>query len=965
MTPPTPRAPAPGDAVGPYRLETELGQGGMGRVFRARDTRLGRVVAIKFIRPEFAANDEFRQRFLREARTISSLNHPNVCALYDIVEQDGHACLVMEHVDGETLDRRLASRRLSIDEARGIAVDIAAALAAAHAHGIVHRDLKPGNIVVTPSGAKVLDFGLAKAVTGVDPHAETTLATSGLTEAGQLVGTPAYMSPEQVAGKGVDPRSDIFAAGIIIYEMLSGRRPFSGDTSVETMAAILQGTPAPLSGFGRAIPRDLIVIVTRCLQKAPADRFATGADLLKALAPVAPSTKRSAAGWWLAAVCMAVLVAGAAFLAWNRNQNAARVKWVDEVAAPEISKLIEQDRGLAALALYKEAERYAPHSRALAMVSDGIAGRAVQFESSPPGALLDLSDYTSGVEGGDAQWRRLGTTPLTAPDIPSWGYYRLRASLPGYSTAEAILGADALQASGRFAIELRPESETPPGMVWVAAQPDAFGPGIPLPGFWLSRYEVTNAQFKRFVDAGGYENDRYWTEPITREGRTLSRRDAMALFRDRTGRPGPAGWELSAFPPGADALPVSGVSMYEAAAYAAFAGESLPTVREWRRAAGTSENANIVLLSNFSARGPEAVGSRRGMSPFGSFDMAGNVKEWTVTAAGDERYVLGGGWDEAPYGFTDADLRPPLARETNIGFRTVKRITAHPAANFAPMAREDQVVPPVAGDAEYEVFARLHRYESSPLDEKVERVVTSPHARRETASFRAAYSSERVLAHVFLPTNASPPYQTVIVLGGSTIVDVVTRIEDFNYPFEFILRSGRAAVIPVLSGTLERGPSPARLPANQRRDRGLRWSADLGRTLEYLDGRADIDRERLGLYGISMGAVDAVRFLAVYPRFKAAVLSSGGVNFATPAEVNSWNFAPRVHTPVLMVNGRYDFYFPPETNQKVLFNALGTRAADKRHVLYDGGHRNLVTRPDLIGEILDWLDRYLGPVQQR
>jgi predicted esterase/predicted Ser/Thr protein kinase len=950
--------------MGPHRLEAELGNGGMGRVFRARDTRLGRVVAIKFIRPEFAANDEFRKRFLREARTISSLNHPNVCALYDIGEQDGYAYLVMEYVEGETLADLLAARVPSTDEARRIAIDIAAALAAAHAHDIVHRDLKPGNIIVTPVGAKVLDFGLAKEAARLDPYAETILETGGLTEAGRIVGTPAYMSPEQVAARPLDARSDIFAAGVIFYEMLSGRRPFKGDTGVETMAAILQATPAPLSGSGRAIPRDLIAIVTRCLQKSPADRYASGGDLLAALAPARSSKAAAVTGWWVAAACLAVLVGSAAYFGYTRYQNASRAKWVDDVAVPEIAKLIEADRGLAALTLYKQAEAYAPSSRALTRVSEGVAGREVRFESSPPGAVLYVSDYTAGAGDDVAQWRRLGTTPLAVPEIPKWGYYRVRATMPGYSPADAILGGESMHVTGKFSVELRPESEAPPGMVWVPALPDAFGPGVTLPGFWLSRYEVTNAQFKRFVDAGGYLEDQYWTEPITSDGRRLSSREAAALFRDKTGRPGPAGWELSAFPAGTENLPVSGVSLSEAAAYAAFAGESLPTVHEWRRAAGTTENANIVLLSNFGAKGPEPVGARRGMSPFGSYDMAGNVKEWTVTAGGDAYYVLGGGWDESRYVFTHPDARPALAREENVGFRTVKRVSEAPAANFAPLPRVTPAVPPPVGDAEYQVFAGLHRYEPSPLDHRVERVVdTSPYWRRETASFRAAYADERVLAHVFVPRNAAPPYQAVIVLGGATIVDVLKRVEDFDYPFEFILRSGRAAVIPVFSGTLERGPSPARLPANQVRDRGLRWSSDLGRTLEYLDARGDIDRERLGLYGVSMGAVNAVRFLAVYPRFKAAVLSSGGLSFSAPAEVNSWNFASRVRTPVLMVNGKYDFVFPLDTNQRVLFNALGTKEPDKRHVQFDGGHRNLVTRPDLIGEILDWFDRYLGPAQ--
>ena len=231
---------APGDQIGPYQLEAELGHGGMGQVFRARDTRLGRIVAIKVIRPDLESREEFRRRFRREARTIATLNHPNVCALYDIVEHEGGDYLVMEYVEGETLDAVLARRALSTQEVFTLATEVAAALAAAHEHGIVHRDLKPGNIIVTPLGAKVLDFGLAKAADEPDPHAETVLASATLTEPGRIVGTPSYMSPEQIAGRPVDARSDIFAAGVILYEVAKGRHPFRGATSVETMAAILQ-----------------------------------------------------------------------------------------------------------------------------------------------------------------------------------------------------------------------------------------------------------------------------------------------------------------------------------------------------------------------------------------------------------------------------------------------------------------------------------------------------------------------------------------------------------------------------------------------------------------------------------------------------------------------------------------------------------------------------------------------------
>ncbi len=297
--------------MGPYTLEAELGQGGMGQVFRARDRRLGRVVAIKVIRPEFASDEEFQRRFHREARTISTLNHPHVCALFDIAEYDGRACLVMEYVEGETLDKVLARRALSTCEVFSLGTAMASALGAAHQHGIVHRDLKPANIMVTPFGAKVLDFGLAKETTPADPAAETTLSTAALTASGHVVGTPSYMSPEQIAAKPLRPSSDVFAAGVILYEMSCRRHPFRGETGAQTMAAILQSTPAPLSGRRGAVPPKLIQVIDRCLKKSPADRFASGSELLQALTDSQPAKANASLAWWVAASCVVLLVAAA------------------------------------------------------------------------------------------------------------------------------------------------------------------------------------------------------------------------------------------------------------------------------------------------------------------------------------------------------------------------------------------------------------------------------------------------------------------------------------------------------------------------------------------------------------------------------------------------------------------------------------------------------------------------------
>jgi hypothetical protein len=258
----------------------------------------------------------------------------------------------------------------------------------------------------------------------------------------------------------------------------------------------------------------------------------------------------------------------------------------------------------------------------------------------------------------------------------------------------------------------------------------------------------------------------------------------------------------------------------------------------------------------------------------------------------------------------------------------------------------------------------LHAYEKSDLDPRVERDDrSSPYWRRQTVSFQAAYGNERVKAHLFLPTNAAPPYQTVAFFGGSTVIDTIRRIEDMEYPYQFIVRSGRAVVIPAYSGTLERGPTPFKLPRNQERDRGIRWSMDLGRTVDYLQTRPEFDSQKLGFYAVSVGAAHGPRLVAVDGRFKTLVLSSGGLQNDPPPEIDAWNFASHVRIPVLMLNGRTDFMVPYEPNQRMLFEALGTK--DNMFKRYDGGHANLVTRPDLIGEILTWLDKYLGPVDVR
>src|SRR5258708_3518669 len=233
---------APGTHLGPYEIASPLGSGGMGEVYRARDTRLERTVAIKILPAKISSDPVRKQRFEREAKTISSLNHPHICTLHDIGHQDGVGYLVMECVEGEPLAKRLEKGPRPLDQALKYGAQIADGLDKAHRSGIVHRDLKPGNIMLTPTGAKLLDFGLAKPVTPLTSIATLTAAVtqdSPVTEQGTIVGTFQYMSPEQVEGKELDGRSDIFSLGAVLYEMLSGRRAFQGKSQLSVASAIL------------------------------------------------------------------------------------------------------------------------------------------------------------------------------------------------------------------------------------------------------------------------------------------------------------------------------------------------------------------------------------------------------------------------------------------------------------------------------------------------------------------------------------------------------------------------------------------------------------------------------------------------------------------------------------------------------------------------------------------------------
>ena len=941
--------------VSHYRVEEEIGRGGMGVVYRAVDTRLGRAVAIKMLPAASTADAERHRRFVQEARSASALNHPSIVTIHDIDEHDGATFIAMELVEGTPLDRLLAQRPLHVDETLDYGVQIASGLEAAHAAGIVHRDIKPANIMITHDGrAKILDFGIAKLIErGPD---EMTL-TMAATRTGVIMGTVSYMSPEQAQGRPVTPRSDVFSFGAVLYEMLAGRRPFSADSDIGLLTAILRDPPPPLRNVRPDIPVDVAAVVDRCLAKDANARYANAGELHAALTAIRAAFNRPAdAKTWrrpaVLIVAALLFTAAAAFGGWQAVQaRSARKARIETI--PEIERLVIVGQPLRAVRLARDADRWAPDDVARVRQS----WYRFRFSSDPPDAEVSIRTYADL----DGPWETLGRTPIEDYPLP-FGYYRVRVVKDGYLPLET-----ARMAGGGPPVKLALAAGAPPSMVFVSAGSYQVGvaPSVQLPDFWIDKYEVTNEEFKRFVDAGGYRDPKYWKEPLRDGARVLTFAEAMARFRDATGRPGPATWELETYAPSQEDFPVGGISWFEAAAYAEFAGKSLPTLHHWYAAASTRDlYSDIIHISNFDGVGPVKVGERPGLSRSGTYDMAGNVKEWVSNGVTNTslRYILGGGWNEPAYRFAEEDARDPWGRTPTFGVRLVKNlapVNADAAAPVAHVSGDPKSVVPVSA-RELDIYKRFYDYDRTPLNARLDAVdESSEDWRKETVSFDAAYGKERIPAYLFLPKKGTPPYQTIVLFPSGYALARQTSTDLDMRQFDFIIRSGRALLYPIYQGTFDRRSN--RPGESAFRDVTVQQMKDFFRAVDYLATRAEVDMQNLGYYSVSMGAYLAPIPLALEPRIKAAVLASGGLRWNWPPEIQPVNFAPRVTIPVLVINGLDDFNAPAAARERFI-ELLGTPAGHKKLVLLEGGHFPHDIR-SLVRHTLDWFDQYLGPVR--
>ncbi|NNE46147.1 MAG: protein kinase [Rhodothermales bacterium] len=957
-----------GQTIAHFHILERLGRGGMGVVYLADDLQLKRKVALKFLPPHLSADEEANQRFMLEAQSASALNHPNVCTIHEIGQtDDGQTFIAMAHYDGETLKKMLEDGPLDVEDAIDIAQQVAEGLARAHDKGIIHRDIKPANIIVTDDGrAVVLDFGLAKLTGAVD-----------LTKPGSTLGTVYYMSPEQARGETSGPEADIWALGVVLYEMVTGRRPFAGEYDQAVVYSILNEEPTPVDSLREDVPPDVARLINRSLAKDPAARPASMHVMLDEIRAVGepgiaerPEAFVRLKSPWVAVPTL-VVVAVTTFLLMRWNEQRAEVEWARQEALPAVARLIDEGNWKNAFKLAQDANNVIPDDSMLLRLWPQMS-RFVEIISEPEGARVYRRSHN------DTSWQFLGTTPIDSVRHPFGYYFTFRVEKDGYIPTERSMNSGAISDT-RFV--LAGEGTTPAGMVLVeGGETNVRLPGLDhlktevLGDYLLDRFEVTNLQYKAFMDAGGYNRPEYWPDTFVMRGRILPGPEAMALFKDKTGRTGPSTWEVGDFPEGQENHPVAGVSWYEAAAYAAFAGKQLPTLYHWSRAAGTTWSSFIVPFSNFSGKGTTEVGAMKGVGPYGTYDMAGNVREWCLNSSNSgARLILGGGWNDATYSFNDGYAQDPFDRSPTNGIRLIKPVDETADLSSASRSieiplRDFRAEKPVS-DEVFAIYRNMYRYDRTELNATVEEVDDSdPDWVKERVTFDAAYGGDRMMAYIFVPKNSSPPYQTVVYFPGSGAIHNRSSAgpgPELN-AYDYMVKSGRAVVVPIYKGTFERGDElESDYPAETAfyRDHVIMWAKDLSRSLDYLESRPEFDPEKIGYYGVSWGGALGGIMPAVERRIKVVVLYVAGlmVQRALP-EADAINYVPRITQPVLMLNGQYDHFFPVETSQKPMFDLLGTPPDQKRQVIYESGH--FVPRDQLIRETLEWLDQHLGPVRQ-
>ena len=858
-----------GRTLGHYRIVEKIGAGGMGEVYRARDKRLDRDVAIKVLPEAVAQNPNRLERFEREAKAVARLSHPNILEIHDFGREGEITYTVAELLEGENLRQRIRSGGMSRREVVEIGSSVAEGLAAAHSKGIIHRDLKPENIFITNDGrVKVLDFGLALVNTPVDSEGATATITPGDTMPGTIMGTAGYMSPEQARGEWIDQRSDVFSLGIVLYEMAAGASPFLAPSTPELLAAIIKEPHARLPSTHASLQP----IVDTCLAKNPDDRYQNAHELVDALA--ATTSKDSPGGGWRWIALAALLVAGVGLVwTWIGRTRASKLDWAVENGLPELQLLVDQDEYVAAFELAQRLDAVIPDNPLLRELWPKLS-QLISVTTSPDGADVWFRSQSTP----EADWTLLGSSPLESESVPG-GACWLKLEKPGFQTVESLYWVSGAYSTpgqvNTVSVRLEEAGSIPPKMVRIPAKTtflDLYGYGREqhsVPSFLIDTTEVTNREFQAFVDGGGYQNQSRWRHDFRDDARRLEWQAAVDLFRDRTGRHGPSTWEVGRYAKGSGEQPVSGVSWFEAAAYCESVGKHLPSIFHWTAATDILSAEVILPISNIGDQGLLPVASYPpGFS--GIYDMAGNVKEWCWNRVDRRRYLLGGAWNEPAYMFWEAAALSPFERWPNIGFRCADFLESDNSGLSLLLEPIDLPVPSadidIVSDEVFESYRTLFEFDPVPLEARVGDVEETTSWRRERITFRAAYADEEVVAYLFLPVAHEPPHQAVVYFPGAAATFQNSPDELQLGIVDFLITSGRAVMYPIYWGTHERRRERVNAATRAAVDRTTFRINDPTRSIDYLVTRDDIQADGLAYFGFSWGGHFGALALALEPR---------------------------------------------------------------------------------------------------
>jgi formylglycine-generating enzyme required for sulfatase activity len=971
----------------------------MGVVYKAKDIKLNRTVALKFLPPELTHISELKERSKREAQAAAALDHPNICTVYEFDDTEEKTFISMAYIEGQSLRERIESGPLNLDEALNIAIQVAEGLQEAHMRGVVHRDIKSANIMVTERDqAKIMDFGLAK-----------VRGSALITKEATTMGTAAYMSPEQARGKDVDHRTDIWSFGVVLYEMIAGQLPFKGDNEQAVVYSILNEGVEPLKKLRSDVSEELQQIVFRTLEKDPKKRYQSAHEVLQHLKKLSDRDEGSGAKIVdarallqllkrpkiaLAVLAIFLLLATAVFVPYQKRVKLQQAREL----IPLIEKLAEERKYFEAYELAVQAEKVIKNDSTLVglmpIISDDLT-----IITQPEGAGVYLKRFAPDERGNFPEREHIGITPINHL-LLARGDYKLAIEKEGFVPVEHIASSALNRNEATFGVSPNIKIEIklhrvediaenmvfiPEGDYQLASSKAPTTAKIHLDDYFIDKYEISNKQYEEFTNAGGYVQKMFWKYSFIENGKTLSWEEAMQHFTDRTGLPGPRSWVNQEYPEGKANYPVTDITWYEASAYAEFAGKSLPTIFQWEKAARDRAVTHFVgqvmpwgLLSakgmseyrgNFEGRDTTPVDSYEfGLSPYGCYNMAGNVKEWCLNEMTGGFTTTGGSWEEPEYMFYAFGALPGFYSSRAVGFRCVKMSVENIRDQGAMRINIDVLTPSYSpvDEATFESFLSHYQYDRRPLDVQVVETKETDDWRREKVTF-AGLEDDRIIAYIYLPKRAAKPFQCISLMPGYDVFLGRTIPEYVQWFLAPHIKAGRAVMAVVQKGAVERPldqerilPSP--ISSVKYRDRIVYWSTEYSIGIDYLATRGDIDMDKIAHIGFSIGASYlGIIHTAVEDRYRSIVFVGGGIfKPMLPAlpEANQVNFAPHVKPPKLVLHGKYDEILVYKTMTIPLYELI---AEPKRLELVDGGHMPpLEIRVPIIN---NWLDETLGPIK--